>query len=301
MNPEMAGSVSQLNSELLHFEDLLREMHPSSGEIPHNPMIDIAGLELPLVGGCGGDHIIYLDFKTMFDLEARIERARTDRPGIIGRLERNRHRTGILIADASGHQRTDALLVAMLHQAFISCIPYELDMYGRVTSQLFESLNTGFYRTVSRSKYITLIYGEISESGRFRFLSAGHPSPIVFSNYYDRIMEISEEGWARCAPLGMFPSSINIDESRFRCPLLARNSFAMNQLQLMGAGDIMLLYSDGLLEHADGKFFLRGLESVLRDTKHEAASDICAAIQERARLFAPQTDDMSYVVIKKKN
>ncbi len=300
MDSKVIGPIQRLNKEMRHLEDLVREMHPSSGEVPRLTRMDVAGLELPLIGGCGGDHIVYVDFNTMFDLEARIQRARLDRPEIIDRLEESHYRAGVLIADASGHQRTDALLVAMLHQAFVSCLPYELDAHGCITSELFENLNDGFYRTVGRSKYITMIYGEISEDGQFHFLSAGHPPPMVFSNHYDRLMEMNDANWTSSTPLGMLPSRVRIDASRLHSPLPPRNAFIMNRLTLMGAGDILLLYSDGLLEHADGEFFTRGLEPALRDAKHESAVQICAALATCVHAFAPQRDDISYVVIKKR-
>jgi len=48
-------------------------------------------------------------------------------------------------------------------------------------SGLFENLNQRFYRTSKVDKFITAVYGEISEDASFRFLLAGHPPPIVFS------------------------------------------------------------------------------------------------------------------------
>ena len=79
----------------------------------------------------------------------------------------------------------------MLHQAFLSCIPYELDEHGFITNGLFENLNTGFFNSVGMSRFITMIYGEISDEGRFRFICAGHPAPVVFSNRFDRVMEVA--------------------------------------------------------------------------------------------------------------
>ena len=57
---------------------------------------------------------------------------------------------------------TDALLAAMLHQAFLVGALYELDMNGQITRHLFENLNTRFYQSSGAHKFMSLIYGEIS-------------------------------------------------------------------------------------------------------------------------------------------
>ena len=94
---------------------------------------------------------------------------------------------------------TDALLAAMLHQAFLLGAIYELDTFGRITKRLFENLNTRFYQSSGAHKFISLIYGEISEDARFRFLSAAHPFPTVFSRRHDRFMEVGSRS-ARVVP-----------------------------------------------------------------------------------------------------
>ena len=108
--------------------------------------------------------------------------------------------------DVAGHQMTDALLAAMLHQAFLLGAIYELDRYGQITRRLFENLNTRFYQSSGTHKYVSMIYGEISEDAKFRFLSAGVPFPAVFSNQHDRFMEVSEHLKISFPPLGMMPS-----------------------------------------------------------------------------------------------
>ena len=101
---------------------------------------------------------------------------------------------------------TDALLAAMLHQAFLLGAIYELDRSGQITRRLFENLNTRFYQSSGTHKYVSMIYGEISEDAKFRFLSAGVPFPVVFSNHHNRFMEVSEHLKVSFPPLGMMPS-----------------------------------------------------------------------------------------------
>ena len=136
---------------------------------------DIWGGSLQVSGSVGGDHITYVDFKKRFDLTARIDRARAEgRLDVVENLERCQHKGGVALIDVAGHRMTDALLAAMLHQAFLLGAIYELDRYGQITRRLFENLNTRFYQSSGTNKFVSLIYGEISDDAKFRFLSAGN-------------------------------------------------------------------------------------------------------------------------------
>ena len=69
----------------------------------------------------------------------------------------------------------------------------------------------------------------------------------------------------------------------------------------MGAGDILLLHTDGLLEHSreDEPYFPERLEQTVRSVKHKKAKEIFEAIKKDALDFAPPSDDISIVVIKR--
>ena len=156
--------VRQLTGELNNFENIARYLMPQPGDLPRLRGMDIHGGTIPLNGLVGGDHIIYVDFKQRFDLDARIqlgmEHGKRD---LVENLKRCHTMAGIAVLDVSGHLMTDALVAAMLHQAFLLGSIYELDMFGQVTSRLFENLNTRFYNSTGASKFASLIYGEISE------------------------------------------------------------------------------------------------------------------------------------------
>src|SRR2546428_3622312 len=155
-------------------------------------------------------------------------------------LERCKTKAGMALMDVSGHQAPDALLAAMLHQAFLLGSLYELDMFGHITKRLFENINTRFYNSSSRHKFVTMIYGEISEDTTFRFLSAAHPPPVVFSNEHDRFMEVSEDLCTSFPPIGMLPSQDVVDRSRTQSILGFKDQYQLNEWRLMGKGDILL-------------------------------------------------------------
>jgi serine phosphatase RsbU (regulator of sigma subunit) len=251
----------------------------------------------------GGDHLFYVNFKQRFDLEARIRQAtHRGRLDVVENLNRCQKMAGIAVLDVSGHRVTDALLAAMLHQAFLIGAIYELDMFGQVTGRLFENLNTRFHQASSENKFASMIYGEISEDSRFRFLSAAHPFPAVFSNEHDRFMDVSQDLCVSFPPLGMLPSLHMTDPKRTMSLLGVTDQYEMNEGILMGEGDILLLHTDGLVDHCDAGedyYFPRRLEQKLREVKHQPAAEIFNAIKADLLAFSEPSDDISIVVIKR--
>jgi serine phosphatase RsbU (regulator of sigma subunit) len=69
----------------------------------------------------------------------------------------------------------------------------------------------------------------------------------------------------------------------------------------MGTGDILLLYTDGLLDHSNGTetYFPRHLEAKVREVKHLNAREIFEAIKAHLLGFAERADDISFVIIKR--
>jgi serine phosphatase RsbU (regulator of sigma subunit) len=188
----------------------------------------------------------------------------------------------------------------MLHQAFLLGSIYELDISGQITKRLFENLNTRFYKSSGENKFVSMIYGEISEDFRFRFLSAAQPFPAVFSNEHNRFMEVSPALCVSFPPLGMMPS-LGIDRSTTESELGFTDRYQMNEWSLMGAGDILLLHTDGLVEHGKRHhgYFPHHLEKKLGEVKHLGAKEIFDVVTADLRAFANPSDDISIVVIKR--
>jgi len=301
---EETTRVAELEHELSNFRSMMDYVNWIPDDISL-ANIEACGKTFPLNGVLGGDHVIFLDFKRRYNLDARIDCAlRNGRDGVADRLTECKDRVGVLLADASGHETTDALLTAMLHQAFLTGVLYELETQGHVTAKLFDILNTRFHKSSSVSKYLTMIYGEISEDGTFRFISAGHPKPLVFSAEYDCFVEIDPERTRNFLPVGLFRSENDIDEPPVSTPAPVSKSYSVNEVSLMGRGDILLLYTDGISEHADdgGRLYApQHLEATIRRAKDRSPEEIVAAIREDTERFSTPQDDTSLVVIKKTN
>ncbi len=295
--------LSVLHTEIDNFQDIFRHVIPSSGDIPDLDGIDIYGRTVPLNGIAGGDHIIFVDFNRRYDLDQRIAAAEAEgRAEVAARLALNKQRAGLLIADVAGHRITDALLTAMLHQSFLLGAQYELMQHGEITVDLFENINTRFYHSSSQFKFITMIYGEIFENGKFRFISAGHPRPVVFSSHFNRIMQIDNGNFVSFPPIGIMPSRGSWEAETYRKPARFKKEYALNELSLMGRGDILLLYSDGLSEHQDENnrfFFPLMLERILAENKARPAREIYEVLVQDIQAFARPGDDLSLIIIKR--
>jgi serine phosphatase RsbU (regulator of sigma subunit) len=292
-----------LKHELKNFQRIAKIIKPNPGEIPSLPGIDIYGEILPLSGEVGGDHLIYIDFDKRFDMEVRIGHAISEgKVEIAQKLEETRHKAGILLADASGHSITDALLTAMLHQAFLVGASYELTLHGEITTDLFETLNTRFYQSSRIDKFITMIYGEIHQNGEFRFLSAGHPLPVVFSSEFNRLVNINQERMVIFPPVGTLPSAVHMDSRQTSSSFGTKPQYSVNTINIMGVGDVMLLFTDGFEEQMQGQinFVSAYLEDCLREIKYGSAKEIAGYLKNNffSRIATPD-DDATVVVVKK--
>ena len=221
------------------------------------------------------------------------------RKDVASQLAENRHRAGILLADVAGHRVTDALVAAMLHQAFLLGSYYELEMFGQITPRLFEHIKTRFYESTNIKKLVALLYGEITDRGRFRYLSAGHTLPLVFSREFGRLMPLGADRTVSETLIGIFPAADGTGDGDALASLRPRSDRVINEIELLGSGDILLLATDGLTEHVEGRFVAEELERCLDLAKDRPASEICASLKESVLSFGAPTDDITFVVIKR--
>ena len=289
--------------EIINFQKIAKNIIPHPGEIPAIKGLDIYGETISLLGDVCGDHIIYVDFAKRFNLDERINRAElTDKMEVSKRLKQLKNRAGILLSDVSGHSITDSLLNAMLHQAFLVGASYELSTYGEITIDLFETINQRFYQSSSIDKFITMIYGEIENNGDFRFISAAHPLPLIFSTEYNRIVNIDNLNLINFPPIDTLPSESDIDGKDIKSLLGYKKRYSVNTLNVMGQGDILLLFTDGFTEQKNGElnYTLHRLEKQLIKTKHLSAKDIFYSIKEDFYYYCGDPDDDATIIIIKK-
>jgi serine phosphatase RsbU (regulator of sigma subunit) len=304
----MEKNKSGIDEELrLGAQYLAQRLMPAAGAIPRIPGIDIYGKTIPLNGIVGGDLISYVNFQERFDLDARIRRALEMSQGnIVQALQQLKRKGGIMVADIAGHGFADAARALMLNQAFQTAALYEMDLNGEITLRLFEQINTRFCKSASlrnlaaapdAGSFITLIYGEISSTGRFRFVNTGHPPPLVFSREFRRFVDINPSRLASYPPIGLQVSEDQVDARQYQRALGYKKRYTLNDLNLMGQGDVLLLYTDGLLE-PQSDYSQEMLEQVVCRTVNDSAAAICESVLTDRCGQAEQRDDISLVVIK---
>jgi serine phosphatase RsbU (regulator of sigma subunit) len=91
------------------------------------------------------------------------------------------------------------------------------------------------------------------------------------------------------------------DRDRVTSVLGFKRHFEVNEWTLMGTGDILLLYTDGLLDHGrDGEPYFPGpMEQTVRRARALSAVDIVHSVLDDVRAFAEPSDDVSLVAIKR--
>jgi preprotein translocase subunit SecG len=187
-------------------------------------------------------------------------------------------RLGICIADVIGHGIPAAILMANLQASIRIYAAQSLE-----PRELCARVNEFISRNVGPGKFITFFYGILdSDTDKFLFSNAGHPPTLVFKRD-GKILKLDTAD----PVLGQF-SSIEYHQHELK----------------LAAGDIVILYTDGLLEMANprGDFFgEERLAAVVAANMQAEAQGLCDTILAAVSGFANGLfrDDLTFVVVKK--
>jgi serine phosphatase RsbU (regulator of sigma subunit) len=160
---------------------------------------------------------------------------------------------GVFVSDVMGHGVRSALVTAML-RAMVEEIGSACTDPGLVLAQLNRAL-AGIIRQAGDMMYATALYlvADVG-AGRVRFATAGHPGPILMSRISDHIEQIV------CSRGVGGPGLCIFDDA----------TYGVAEFALEG-DDIVLLFTDGLIEASNSSGELFGVERV------------CEAMQEGRR------------------
>jgi serine phosphatase RsbU (regulator of sigma subunit) len=203
---------------------------------------------------------------------------------------------GVLLVDAQGHGIIAAKIASTVHDTFHTAMLSALDCNGRTTPDLFERINLRLAQSVtarnalsrdsedSPREIATMLYGEIRPDGLFRFVNFGHPPPLVFSAKYGRFMEIKKDCMVQFPALGLEIPEDHPDRSKYVSLKLRTSqmiSSDLAEITLMGRGDILFLYTDGVYDGGDERD-RQEIEQIIQNHKQGPAKEICNAILEHA-------------------
>lgn len=186
----------------------------------------------------------------------------------------------ISLGDVSGKGMPAALLMANV-QATVRA-------YSRLDSSAdscAKHSNDLLYRSTSPEKFVTLFYGVLDTMKHvLRYTNAGHEEPFFFHKAEQ--IKLKAGG----IPLGV------VDHFPYT-----------EELIQFDAGDVLILYSDGISDaiNSNGeRFGIERFEYIAKDCfdspAEEIADSIFTAVNEHV-LDTPQFDDMTLLVIKRKN
>ena len=182
---------------------------------------------------------------------------------------------GLAIGDASGHGLPAALLVRDVVTGLRMGLEKDLKM-----GYVFGKLNRVIYRSNLSSRFVSLFYGELEETGNLVYVNAGHPPALIFTAAGIRELMI---GGTVIGPL---------PEARFQ-----------RGIAYLEVGDVLVLTTDGILERrgpAGESFGQPGVEAAVR--RDASAAEILEAVFDAASAFGdggPWEDDATIVVVKR--
>jgi serine phosphatase RsbU (regulator of sigma subunit) len=299
-------AFGELPKNIKELQRLLRSFEPSAGSLPHLHGIDIGYKELEMYGAFGGDHVQSINFDYRFNLDYLIEEAeREGRTHVAKELKLNKQRGGLCIFDVEGHDPLNCVVTLQLHQMIFMGLEYEIRMTGQLTAGLIEYVNKRLYETTSIKKTVTLLIGEIWETGKFRFILAGHPNPLIYSPTEKNFINIDAK-YEGSVPLGMQPLPTYLGK-QFNGAMGEKKPYAVNEINLQ-KGQIMLLYTDGLTDHAkilkkkeneiQHPYYPGHLLDFLDENHTLPAQELADRLEKDILSFAPLVDDTSYWIVK---
>jgi serine phosphatase RsbU (regulator of sigma subunit) len=228
---------------------------------------------------------------------------------------------GVLLVDAEGHGIVAAKIASTVHDTFQAFMLSELDRNGEATTELFEELNLRLAQSVTarnalgRSKdgnsreIATMLYGEIRPGGHFRFVNFGHPPPLVFSEKYGKFMDIDQDHMVQFFALGLEIPEDHPDRNKYISLDYRKrqmNASDIAEITLMGRGDILFLYTDGVYDGSDLSVH-QDIERIIAGARQQSAKAVCNAILEyavkkddqlRQAGYGNEIDDKTVFIIK---
>jgi len=193
----------------------------------------------------------------------------------------------VALADVAGHGEVVSAAAVRLRDA----LREHVDHWDQ--SMLIRRLNETILSGAPRSRYATAFLASFyRESGELLFTNAGHPPPLWY--------RAAAREWSLL--LDSTPYSKEIVD--LPLGMIAGTSYSQTAVQL-AAGDLLLLYTDGISESVDAsgeQLGLDGLLSIARSLPVESAAaagqELLSAV-ERFRESAPPDDDITVLALQR--
>lgn len=197
-------------------------------------------------------------------------------------------RIAIAIGDVSGKGLPGALLMASLQ----SMVRTDLAVREGKLTKFAKELSKRLYEETAEERYVTFFFAVLDTSTLvLNYVNAGHNPPLFFRKWTLARKGSNDEMLDKGGPpLGLFPDS----------------EYKSGRVYLQD-GDVLVLYTDGILDATNGEHDQFGEErfrGTLRSSLPLSASEICQKVVDRMEAFsagAPQWDDVTLAVVKLKS
>ncbi len=195
------------------------------------------------------------------------------------------NRCGVVIADVSGKGIPAALLMAMTRTALRL-----LAKADEQPAEVIRRLNAQLYPDIREDMFISLAYVVLDRrSSEVKLIRAGHDAPLVY--------RAADKSVSKVNPPGM---AVGIDSGG------AFNRVTKEFSLVLGPGDCLVLYTDGVTEAQDRNGDEFGLEAMIRSVQasaSESAAGIVQRVTSDVKAFIgdqPPHDDITLITILKK-
>ncbi|HUF60718.1 MAG TPA: GAF domain-containing SpoIIE family protein phosphatase [Verrucomicrobiales bacterium] len=194
-------------------------------------------------------------------------------------------RFGVVIADVSGKGLPASLIMAMARSV--------LRAYARISpspAAVLSAVNRVIFPDMREDMFISMVYLILEkDTSELVFARAGHDPPLHFRAESGQVEELQAPGLA-----------VGVDEGT------VFERVTRDARLLMGRGDVLLLYTDGVTEAANSRseeFGMERMRAVFGEAAAEGAEKVLARVAAEVEGFTegqPQSDDITLVAIEKR-
>lgn len=190
-------------------------------------------------------------------------------------------RLGLLVADVAD-KGVPAALFMVLSRTLVRTMALD----GRPPAAAVSRANDLILADARSGLFVTLCYAVLHpDSGEVRYVNAGHMPPLLVRAAGGVVEVLPSAGMA----LGVMP-----------------NLQFQEQIIHLGPGDLLVLYTDGVVEALDAGLQMFGRERLLEVVsthRHRSAEELVRMVDQALTAFtgdAPQFDDLTLLVVKRK-
>jgi phosphoserine phosphatase RsbU/P len=193
----------------------------------------------------------------------------------------DKERLGVVIGDAASKGIPAASQALYASGALRMGVEYQTKI-GSLITRLNQLVN----KTFTPEHFISMVYAELntSDKGLVIYVNAGHSNPIILRAETNEVETLAATGQI----IGPFP----------------RESYH-SEFTVLNRGDVMLLYTDGIVEASNERGEMYGeqrLVQMVKDLKKRTPRELCQLILEDVQVFsrmAEYSDDKTLVAIRR--